>query len=164
MEDVGNKTGCLKGKCNNGSDNGIYVSQNRLVLGNTNKSIILIKKYSKELGINPAHWSNAYMGDVLGNLLEKNFAIKKGLKVIKTDKGWSTDRARKENPNNVSGLVVKHLIFFIGKFPSILKSTSQPNDFPIQFFCMVLTLFGHSDKLSRPSSNCSENFEMLKNH
>ena len=50
VEDVGNKTGCLKGKCNNGSDNGIYVSQNRLVLGNTNKSIILMKKYSRELG------------------------------------------------------------------------------------------------------------------
>mgnify|MGYP007000133668 len=91
VEEVGNKTGCLKGKCNNGSDNGIYVSQNRLVLGNTNTSIILIKKYSRELGINPAHWSNVYMGDVFGNLLEKTLAIKKGLKAIKTDKGWSTE-------------------------------------------------------------------------
>ena len=91
VEEVGNKTGCLKGKCNNGSDNGIYVSQNRLVLGNTNTSIILIKKYSRELVINPAHWSNVYMGDVFGNLLEKTLAIKKGLKAIKTDKGWSTE-------------------------------------------------------------------------
>ena len=91
VEDVRNKTGCLKGKCNNGSDNGIYVSQNRLALGNTNKSIILIKKYSRELGINPANWSSVYIGDVLGNFLENNFAIKKGLKAIKTDKGWSTE-------------------------------------------------------------------------
>ena len=72
--------------------------------------------------------------------------------------------ARKEKPNKVSGLVVKHFIFFTGKSPSILKSISQPNDLPIQFFCIVFTLFGHSDKSFKPSSSCSENFEILKNH
>ena len=31
------------------------------------------------------------MGDVHGNLLEKELRNKKGLKAIKTDKGWSTE-------------------------------------------------------------------------
>ena len=44
-----------------------------------------------------------------------------------------TDKAKKEKPKRVSGLVVKHFIFFTGKFVSILKSISQPNDLPIQF-------------------------------
>ena len=37
------------------------------------------------------------------------------------DRGWSTDRAKKEKPNKVSGLVVKHLTSFTGKLPSISK-------------------------------------------
>ena len=38
----------------------------------------------------------------------------------------------KEAPKIVSGLVVK-LLFFLLEFET-LKSISQPNDFPIQFF------------------------------
>ena len=80
------------------------------------------------------------------------------------DKGWSTDKARKEKPNNVSGRVVKHFILLTGKSPSILKSISQPYDLPIQLVCIVFTLLGHSDKSFKPSSNSSENLEILKNH
>ena len=72
--------------------------------------------------------------------------------------------AKKEKPNIVSGLVVKHLIFLTGRSPSILKLISQPKDFPIQFFCIVFTLFGQFFKFSSPSSNSCENFDMLKNH
>ena len=32
---------------------------------------------------------------------------------------WSTDKAKKEKPNKVSGLVVKHLILSIDELPSI---------------------------------------------
>ncbi len=56
------------------------------------------------------------------------------------------ETAKKEKPKRVSGLVVKHLILLISKSPSILKLISQPNDLPIQFFCITLTLFGHSSK------------------
>ena len=48
---------------------------------------------------------------------------------------------------------VKHFIEFKGNFDLILKSISQPKDFPIQFFCIIFTLFGHSSKAPRPSSN-----------
>ena len=41
---------------------------------------------------------------------------------------WSTDRAKNENPNKVSGLVVKHFISFIGISPSVLNEISQPLD------------------------------------
>ena len=49
-------------------------------------------------------------------------------------------------------------------FPSILKSISHPKDFPIQFFCMTFTLFGHFSSLSKPDKSSSENFDILKNH
>ena len=83
----------------------------------------------------------------------KNFAI-----------GWSGERAKKENPNKVSGLVVKHFISSTGKSPSILKLSSQPKDLPIQFCCITFTLFGQFFNLSSPSNRSFENFEMLKNH
>ena len=64
----------------------------------------------------------------------------------------------------MSGLVVKHFISLTGKSPSVLKEISQPKDLPIQFFCITLTLLGHSSNLSRPSKSSWENFEILKNH
>ena len=54
------------------------------------------------------------------------------------------DKAKKEHPNKVSGLVVKILIVLNSLQFSNLKSISQPNDLPIQFFCIVFTLFGQS--------------------
>ena len=44
------------------------------------------------------------------------------------------------------------------------QNNLDPKDFPIQFFCIVLTLFGQCFKLSKPSSSSCENFEILKNH
>ena len=43
---------------------------------------------------------------------------------------------------------MKHLIFLTGKSPSTLNSISQPKDFPIQFFCIVFTLFGQLSSFS----------------
>ena len=51
---------------------------------------------------------------------------------------------KKEKPKRVSGRVVKHLTDLTSFEPSILKSISHPNDLPIQFFCIVFTLSGHS--------------------
>ncbi len=64
----------------------------------------------------------------------------------------------------VNKLLVKHFIELTGILPSTLKSISQPKDFPIQFFCIILTLFGHEFNFSKPLSRSSENFEILKNH
>ena len=52
-------------------------------------------------------------------------------------------RALKRKTKSVSGLVVKHLILLTSGRPTISKSISQPNDFPIQFCCITFTLFGH---------------------
>ena len=80
------------------------------------------------------------------------------------DIGWSTDTAKNEKPNKVSGLVVKQVILLTSGLPSTLKSISQPKDLPIQFFYMILTLLGHSLSWSRPCSRSSENLDILKNH
>ena len=61
----------------------------------------------------------------------------------------------------MSGLVVKHFIFFTGKLPSISNSISHPKDFPIQFFCIVFTLLGHASNFSKPSNKSCENFDIL---
>ena len=58
--------------------------------------------------------------------------------------------AKKEKPNKVSGLVVKHLMEFILLFSFNLKSISHPKDLPIQFFCIIFTLLGHSFKVLSP--------------
>ena len=71
---------------------------------------------------------------------------------------------QKEEPNKVSGLVVKHLISSIGFPVSILNFTSHPKDFPIQFFCIILTLFGHSSNELRLSKSSSAKCVILKNH
>ena len=99
-------------------------------------------------------------------VLEHSFLkFKKSLFSAKySEIGWSTDTAKKEKPNRVSGLVVKHLIFLTGRFPSTLKSTSHPKDFPIQFFCITFTLLGQFSSLSKSLKRSSENFEILKNH
>ena len=73
-------------------------------------------------------------------------------------------KSQKENPNKVSGRVVKHLISLTGKSPSILKLISQPNDFPIQLVCIILTFLGQLSKSFKFSKRFSENFEILKNH
>ena len=46
----------------------------------------------------------------------------------------------------------------------ISKSSSQPVDFPIQFFCISLTFSGQPLKFSRSFKSWSENFVILKNH
>ena len=46
----------------------------------------------------------------------------------------------------------------------ISKFTSQPNDFPMQFFCIVLTLLGHRSSSSKLSRSSLENLVILKNH
>ena len=56
-----------------------------------------------------------------------------------------------------TGDKLKHYILSTEEFPSILKSISQPKDFPIQFFCITLTLFGHLSKSSKPVKSSSEN-------
>ena len=90
------------------------------------------------------------------NWIGKSFGCEINFQIDKSKK--------KEKPKRVSGLVVKHLISFIGKSPSILKSISHPKDFPIQFFCITFTLFGQFLSSLRPSSRSSENFDILKNH
>ncbi|MDC1369137.1 caspase family protein [Cyclobacteriaceae bacterium] len=80
VEEIGSKTGCLRGKCDKSSENGIYVSQNRFVFGNTNKAILITKNdYRNSL------FSNIYIGETSG-YLGKNFAIKKGFTAIKKTK------------------------------------------------------------------------------
>ena len=74
------------------------------------------------------------------------------------------DRAKKEQPNNVSGLVVNILMFLNSSQLLILKSISQPKDFPIQFFCITFTFFGHLSNFSNPFKRSSENLVILKNH
>ena len=64
----------------------------------------------------------------------------------------------------MSGLVVKHFISEIFFLDSILKPTSQPKDLPIQFFCIIFTLFGQLSSVLRFSNRFSENFLILKNH
>ena len=76
--------------------------------------------------------------------------------------GWSAERAIKLAPKIVSGLVVKTSIFFSD--PSISNTISQPNDLPIQFFCINLTFSGHPVSLSRSLRSSLEKFVILKNH
>ena len=78
--------------------------------------------------------------------------------------GWSTESAKKDIPNKVSGLVVKHLISLILPEGSTANLISHPKDFPIQFFCIILTLLGHSSSRSKFSNNSLENLVILKNH
>ena len=54
---------------------------------------------------------------------------------------------------SVSGLVVKHFISLTGKGPLILKFISHPKDLPIQFFCIVFTLFGQLSNLFKLSKS-----------
>ena len=75
---------------------------------------------------------------------------------------WSADKAIKLAPNIVSGLVVK-IFIFVPVF-SISNLISQPNDFPIQFFCINLTFSGQPSSLSRSFKSSFENFVILKNH
>ncbi len=51
-------------------------------------------------------------------VLEHSFlnSLNSGLFIKYFDIGWSTETAKKEKPNKVSGLVVKHLTVLIGKF------------------------------------------------
>mgnify|MGYP001223948157 CR=1 FL=1 len=46
----------------------------------------------------------------------------------------------------------------------ILKTKSQPNDLPIQFFCIVFTFSGHSSKVFKSFKSSSENLDIFKNH
>ena len=61
-------------------------------------------------------------------------SLKLGSSLKSSAKGWSTDSAKNEHPNKVSGLVVN--IFTSLNFLqfSSLKFISHPKDFPIQFF------------------------------
>ena len=56
-------------------------------------------------------------------VLEHSFLnfINFGLSLKNSDIGWSTETAKKENPNKVSGLVVKHFTVLTDKSPLILK-------------------------------------------
>src|SRR3989338_3651095 len=76
--------------------------------------------------------------------------------------GCSTEKTRAVTPKIVSGLVVKVEIVFL--LPLILKSTSTPWLFPIQFFCIILTLSGQCSSFSISLSNWSAYFVILKNH
>ena len=78
------------------------------------------------------------------------------------DNGWSIANAMKEAPKIVSGLVVNTVIFFL--LSLISKFNSHPVDFPIQFFCIILTFSGHSSSVFSDESNSSANAVILKNH
>ena len=67
--------------------------------------------------------------------------------------GCEGARAIKDAPNKVSGLVVKTSI--ISSFSIILKLIFAPNDFPIQLFCISLTLSGQFVKFSIVSKRSS---------
>ena len=71
-----------------------------------------------------------------------------------------------EWPNKVSGLVVNIFTVLNSVLPSISKSISQPKDLPIQFFCIILTLFGCSFlalSVDHPLSKIYENDDKFKN-
>ena len=90
--------------------------------------------------------------------------IKSGSSLKSFDIGWSTDRAKNEQPNNVSGLVVNILIVLNSLQFSKSKLISQPKDFPIQFFCINFTFSGHPDSFSKSCKSSFENLVILKNH
>ena len=93
VEEVGSKTGCLRGECDKSSENGIYVSKNRLVFGNTNKAILITKNYDLS-----SLFSNIYIGETSGELLFITFPIKKGFTAIKkTNAPWSLELKNKKN-------------------------------------------------------------------
>ena len=96
-------------------------------------------------------------------LLHSTLKFKKSLLSLNLElSGWSLDKAIKLAPKIVSGRVVNTLIFSF--LSLILKSISQPYDFPIQFTCIVFTLFGQPSRSSKLSSRSLENSVMLKNH
>ena len=69
--------------------------------------------------------------------------------------------AIKVAPKIVSGLVVKILILL--SVLLTLNFTVAPSLFPIQFFCIVLTLSGHNFKLSVSLSNSLAKSDIFKN-
>ena len=86
VEEVGNKTGCIRGKCDKGSEEGIYVGQDRLfVFGNMNKAVILTKSNYPEI----------YIGETSGEL-ERDFIIKKGFIAIEKDNGYTLELQNKK--------------------------------------------------------------------
>src|SRR3989338_7784025 len=77
-------------------------------------------------------------------------------------RGCSGANTRYVTPKIVSGLVVN---VEISKSESLtLKNISIPLLFPIQFFCIALTLSGHSSSFCKSSSNSSAYAVILKNH
>ena len=113
VEEIGYMIGCLKGKCDKDSKDGIYVSQGRFVVGNINKAIILTKSKQQEIyigdigeisGFNHVNdikniltsQSGKYVSSKTHGKLESSFPIKKGLIAIKKYSGWSIELQNKK--------------------------------------------------------------------